>query len=674
MSEYTQFQSDRIQMQQLQEKQLSIHQSEQHSKKKATEYSQNNYGLNFQQGPQNFVNFSQNIPQSNFPGQNYNHQAQNYNYPYQSQKFSQQMVPQNQNLAQKNQTNQANQIRFGAMYSSQINSSQLKQQASSSPQNNNDQKYYNGYKGTVDNQYSKNSSSQNSSYQASMSKSSISSSSQEYSQSQSQESQIKRALGCLFGAFVGDSMGSYLEFSKKPITRELVQIAYNLPGGGIFKLASGQLTDDGELAIMLAEGLIATPPENSDPNQYMVNILNRYHEWVNSKPFDFGSTMQNAWMPMNFTTYQSLVQKCQNNELLLLESIRQNAAKTSVGSESNGFLMKQSSLGIFLWNQPKETIFQYAELETKFTHINQFCIETSKIYLYILAQLIKRGKQESFKIYCEARSLTWENNFSNQMKETFLIVESQFQGITESQLYSGKKEGIFSKKDFPDFQKMYNAEKKIGWVRIPFSYSLYILIADIDVQQLYQNILFIGGDTDTNLCIAGAVYGAQNGIDAFPEFMKSTIKKCNPERNYQQPRIQKFSPGRYIELAQSLYQKGINLKQSSPKKKIQENQKQDLIYNETKNEVISNKTIDKIQNCNIQGLENCNVNKIENCYIKNISSCQIYDIKQSRLERIQNSQIKNISHSIVQDNQAQFQQNGTKIEHFQETKFGISFI
>ncbi|KAL4427564.1 hypothetical protein ABPG74_019520 [Tetrahymena malaccensis] len=661
-------------MQQLQEKQLSIHQSEQHSKKKATEYSQNNYGLNFQQGPQNFVNFSQNIPQSNFPGQNYNHQAQNYNYPYQSQKFSQQMVPQNQNLAQKNQTNQANQIRFGAMYSSQINSSQLKQQASSSPQNNNDQKYYNGYKGTVDNQYSKNSSSQNSSYQASMSKSSISSSSQEYSQSQSQESQIKRALGCLFGAFVGDSMGSYLEFSKKPITRELVQIAYNLPGGGIFKLASGQLTDDGELAIMLAEGLIATPPENSDPNQYMVNILNRYHEWVNSKPFDFGSTMQNAWMPMNFTTYQSLVQKCQNNELLLLESIRQNAAKTSVGSESNGFLMKQSSLGIFLWNQPKETIFQYAELETKFTHINQFCIETSKIYLYILAQLIKRGKQESFKIYCEARSLTWENNFSNQMKETFLIVESQFQGITESQLYSGKKEGIFSKKDFPDFQKMYNAEKKIGWVRIPFSYSLYILIADIDVQQLYQNILFIGGDTDTNLCIAGAVYGAQNGIDAFPEFMKSTIKKCNPERNYQQPRIQKFSPGRYIELAQSLYQKGINLKQSSPKKKIQENQKQDLIYNETKNEVISNKTIDKIQNCNIQGLENCNVNKIENCYIKNISSCQIYDIKQSRLERIQNSQIKNISHSIVQDNQAQFQQNGTKIEHFQETKFGISFI
>ncbi|EAR83125.2 ADP-ribosylglycohydrolase (macronuclear) [Tetrahymena thermophila SB210] len=638
-------QQNRNYFQQNQEQSHSISQSESNYKKQTQSYINNNYGLNlnFQKEPQ---------PQ------------QNSYYP-QQQKGFQQMNSGNQNQYQ---NSNGNPIRSGNQQI-QNNNNLYRSQVNSSPQNYVDQMQNNHYSGANDqNLYNNNknylmSISQN--QQTSISKSASINKSQE-----SEDAQIKRAEGCLFGAFIGDSMGSYLEFNKQQITNELVRQAYQLPGGGIFNLTKGQLTDDGELAIMLAEGLLEA--KTNEPNDFMINILKKYHFWVNSNPFDFGSTMQNSWMPMNFTTYKELLQKYQNNELNLLQSIQNNAAKTSVNSQSNGFLMKQQPLGILLWNSPIDVIFQFAELDTKFTHSDQFCLEVSKIYTYILAQLIKRGKQESFKIYCEARKLAWENYFSNQMKETFNYIEMQFQGITEQSLRTGEKFGI-NQIGFPNFYAIYKAEKQIGWVRIAFSYSLYILIANLTVEQLYQGILSIGGDTDTNLCIAGAVYGAQNGIETFPSFMKNAIENCDPEKNQKQRRAKDFAPRRYRDLAQKLYQKGKTMNQNSPKKNsLQLNQLQ--VSQGSNYQILKDYYIDYIKNCNIESLVNCKVKKIENCYIKSIQFCQIEEITQSRLERISKSQITNISCSIVQDNQAQFENNGIKIGNSEECKFGISSI
>ncbi|KAL4468309.1 hypothetical protein ABPG72_015845 [Tetrahymena utriculariae] len=642
---------NRQQFQQLNEQKYPISQQEQLKKKQTQQLVLKDYGLNFQKDP-SYQYYAQGYPQQI--------NNANLNQPLQPQNNYQQIHVGNQ-YSQNQQFGQANPIRTGNSQQNQNQINLSKSQISSSPPH--DQKKNNGFS---DNNKQVNI---NQSTQSYMSKSNQINRSQE--NLQSQEAQIKRAKGCLFGAFIGDSMGSFLEFTKKAITPQEAQQAYKLPGGGIFKLAKGQLTDDGELTIMLAEGLLAT--KSQEPYDFLINILRKYHFWVNSKPFDFGSTMQNSWMPMNFTTYEYLLQKNQNSEQNLVQYIQQNAAKTSVGSESNGFLMKQSPIGILLWNQDKEVIFQYAELDTQFTHSNQFCIEVSKIYLYIITQLIKRGKCESFKIYCEARQIAWENNFSTQMKETFFKVESQFYGIQEQQLKTGEKDGIIQK-EFPNFYAVYNAEKKIGWVRISFSYSLYVLIADLTVQKLYQGILLIGGDTDTNLCIAGAVYGAQNSIDVFPQFMIDTVQYCRPEKNDNQKRSSVFAPCRYEQLATDLYQNGLKMRQNSLKKKSIEYKNQDTLSEQNINEILQNFNIATIRNCNIEGLENCKVTNIENCYIKTIQSCQIQNIKQSRLERIQQTYVKNVQNSIIQDNQAQFQYNGTKIDIISESKFGISFI
>ena len=40
------------------------------------------------------------------------------------------------------------------------------------------------------------------------------------------------SYGCIFGAFIGDSIGSYLEFSTKHATKAQLTAALEMKGGG----------------------------------------------------------------------------------------------------------------------------------------------------------------------------------------------------------------------------------------------------------------------------------------------------------------------------------------------------------------------------------------------------------------------------------------------------------
>ena len=51
----------------------------------------------------------------------------------------------------------------------------------------------------------------------------------------------KRAKGCIYGAFIGDSLGSYREFEKKDPNPESYEMDFcmKMPGGGPFKVGPG---------------------------------------------------------------------------------------------------------------------------------------------------------------------------------------------------------------------------------------------------------------------------------------------------------------------------------------------------------------------------------------------------------------------------------------------------
>jgi ADP-ribosylglycohydrolase len=58
-----------------------------------------------------------------------------------------------------------------------------------------------------------------------------------------------RAFGCILGAFLSDSCGSYNEFSTTIASENFMDECMKMNGGGPWRLCPGQITDDSELAM-----------------------------------------------------------------------------------------------------------------------------------------------------------------------------------------------------------------------------------------------------------------------------------------------------------------------------------------------------------------------------------------------------------------------------------------
>ncbi len=62
------------------------------------------------------------------------------------------------------------------------------------------------------------------------------------------EKNLDRFSGILLGLAVGDGLGTTLEFQSR---RQLHNLHTEMTGGGVFKLAPGQWTDDTAMAVAM---------------------------------------------------------------------------------------------------------------------------------------------------------------------------------------------------------------------------------------------------------------------------------------------------------------------------------------------------------------------------------------------------------------------------------------
>lgn len=87
-------------------------------------------------------------------------------------------------------------------------------------------------------------------------------------------------------------MGAYCEFNKS-ISKEVLNQAMTMPGGGTFGLRAGQYTDDSELAFHLLTGLLTfdeKQPLKMQEQSLLAAIAGEYVNWYKSSPFDIGIT------------------------------------------------------------------------------------------------------------------------------------------------------------------------------------------------------------------------------------------------------------------------------------------------------------------------------------------------------------------------------------------------
>ena len=94
-------------------------------------------------------------------------------------------------------------------------------------------------------------------------------------------------MSCIFGAFLGDALGAYCEFKSS----SLDNINYIFQGNPMFGDSPGQVTDDSEMAMSCAFGIMDNPDMLKLNSDYLYYY---YGCWYLSQPNDIGFTTRNA--------------------------------------------------------------------------------------------------------------------------------------------------------------------------------------------------------------------------------------------------------------------------------------------------------------------------------------------------------------------------------------------
>ena len=281
-----------------------------------------------------------------------------------------------------------------------------------------------------------------------------------------------RALGSVVGALIGDAAGGIFEFMGRPPTLKEAQAALVLPGGGVFDLAPGQYTDDGEMTMALL-GAIA-----KGKGAYKQELAAQaYCEWEQSNPFDIGLATRAALR---------VPKAAMNDPKSLAKLVCSQAIEHNSESKANGCMMRATPLGIAATGCNIEETIEMVTSDVVLTHPNKDCIDSTVAYVLALRHLILHDGDSEGAIEV-ANTYLFDNNrlvlgWLNQ------AIEGNIDTVT----------------------------KQIGFVKHGFTLAFHFLGYQFSFKEAITQTLLMSGDTDTNACIVGGLIGANCGLARLP--------------------------------------------------------------------------------------------------------------------------------------------------------------
>jgi ADP-ribosyl-[dinitrogen reductase] hydrolase len=330
------------------------------------------------------------------------------------------------------------------------------------------------------------------------------------------------AMGCLLGALVGDAAGATLEFLGRKPTVEDANWAMQMPGGGVLGVAPGQITDDGELTLCLAKAL-------AESNNFEIEtIAQNYAKWVDSNPFDIGTTTSASLGSYAQPQWQELLAKRGYAAVMT-----QAAAKRCMNSKANGSLMRSSPLGIWGYRLSDEELANLARQDSQLSHPNLSCCYAVACYAIAIASLMREfgDRRVAFD-----RAKSW---IELQVKQATTVLEINASQEVLSWIIDAENNVTL------DYLT------QVGFVKIAFTDAFRHLRLGSDYQAAISTTLLGGGDTDTNACIVGGLIGAACGVDAIPDSMKHPVLSCNT-RSGKSPRPEFLSASQVPSIMEKL--------------------------------------------------------------------------------------------------------------------------
>jgi ADP-ribosyl-[dinitrogen reductase] hydrolase len=293
---------------------------------------------------------------------------------------------------------------------------------------------------------------------------------------------LAAATGAMIGACIGDAAGAPLEFTTEPTETNIVN-AICMNGGGFWNTAAGQVTDDGELTLSLARALCTA----KDGVQARENAAIAYQEWFQSKPFDIGTTTRAAFgAPRQYANS-------------VARGMAEAAADKSMGSKSNGSMMRATPLAIWGYKLSDEDLAHLVRNDCTLSHPNEAVVSATIAYVLAVRHLLLKP---------DDRKGAWE-----------VVI------------------GYFASKDCNEETREWIQQvgdrapvafrRNIGCVKIAFVNAFQHLINGSPFRDAIDQTIRAGGDTDTNACIVGGLIGAADGAALIPAYMSHAVLTCN---------------------------------------------------------------------------------------------------------------------------------------------------
>lgn len=269
-----------------------------------------------------------------------------------------------------------------------------------------------------------------------------------------------RAIGALVGLAVGDAIGSTLEFLERDSYPPLTDMI----GGGPFRLAPGEWTDDTSMALCLADSLIASNGLNAR------DLIERFCRWWrngenshNGRCFDIGIATRNALL------------KFERDGIAEAGSDDPDAA-------GNGSLMRLAPIAIRWWRD-SETAASEARRQSETTHRAPMVLQCCEVFAQILCDAIASGHRDDV-----LRSRRWKGSHALQD-----VLAGGWRERSRAEIGSS------------------------GYVFHSFQAAMWCVGNAQNFRQAVLTAANLGDDADTTAAITGQLAGAIWGLAGIPE-------------------------------------------------------------------------------------------------------------------------------------------------------------
>ncbi len=283
--------------------------------------------------------------------------------------------------------------------------------------------------------------------------------------------------GALFGVAVGDALGAPVEFMSAEEIKSRHGRITEMIGGGWLGVKPGEITDDTQMTICVANGIVHSPEDPVEAVGY------NFIQWINGGPKDVGGTCSSSireairlgeehdrgWLPT----------KDQWKEASCRTDIKFNGR-----SAGNGSLMRTVYAGLYYTND-EEIRLKAAEISTM-THWDQEAGNACQLYCSIIGEMCKR-RGDRYSIF--------QKRIMASVYDSVITLGDEFKPIPS------------------------------GYVKDSLRAAIWAVNKSRNFREAVENAVNLGGDADTIGAITGGLAGAIYGYDDIPDTWKEALSE-----------------------------------------------------------------------------------------------------------------------------------------------------